>query len=159
MGRKRLPTAIHELKGSFEKNPHRRNKSEPKASTKTPAVPASFRGIPVARAKWKQLCKWLTEMKMLSETDTDLMEAYCLNYARMMEAFKESSKALILQGKYGPIRNPLSLEYHKCADRLLKIMTEMGLTPSSRSSLTTGVLNEFDPFEEYMKKLHTQEGN
>ena len=148
---KPTPTKIAEAKGAFIKNPQRRNKQEPEASKDAPNMPEIFADIPLARLKWNQLSKWLGDMGILSATDTDLMEKYCLNYARMMQAWEGSKDELVLMGKVGPIRNPLSIEYHKCADKHLKMMTEMGLTPSSRAGLKAGDIKEADPFESYLK--------
>jgi len=134
-GRKPLASAIHKKNGSYQKNPQRENKNEPKPPSGAPKMPLTVAGDPAAKRKWAEVIKVLGEMEILSRADKDLLEIFCLNYSHycaLLKAVRDSGFAQ--QDASGFFkRNPLAGELAKVTDRQARLLGEMGLTPSSRT--------------------------
>ncbi len=143
MGRKPLATAVKKHKGSFINQPGRENKNEPLPPKgwpkKTPLVAAD----PLASAKWDETCQLLQDMDVLTKADKDLLELFCMNYSQYIALLKKIQKIGIIteftnhRGETVMKRSPYQAELGKITDRQAKLLTEFGLTPSSRSKIAT----------------------
>ena len=159
VGRKRLSTAVHEAQGSFKKNPQRKNKSEPEAIPGVPSVPDSIEADSVAVAKWFHICGLLSQMRVITQSDSDLIESYCTTYSlyrSSLEHVREHGQVIDVLTQHGSKlgRNPASVELHACMDKMLKLLAEMGLTPASRSKLHAAPKEEeADPFQQLLDKM------
>jgi len=154
-GRKPLSTASHELTGAHDKNPGRRNAREPRPPSGTPDIPAHLKGV--AAKKWRQLASLLYGMRAVTVADSDMLELYCDTYAAYRLARKnvaETGQVIVVRKEAGGLvevkRNPHSTEYHRYADRLAKLLAEMGLTPSSRTRIAVTAQEDDDPFMEWL---------
>ena len=131
-GRKPLSTLEKRARGTFVTNPNRENKNEPQPVAGEPEMPELVAADPVAKAKWADLCKWLGQMKLLATSDGDLMASYCLTWSRFVSLTKAVNREGIVVG----LRvNPKQKEANLMADRLYRLTSEFGLSPSSRSRL------------------------
>lgn len=136
MGRKPLSSATHKKNGSYVKNPQRENKSEPIPVAGTPKMPDTVAADPVAANKWKVVCKMLDDMDVLSTAEGDLLELFCINYSHYVHLLEQVNKTGFAQYvPEGLKRNPLAGELAKVTDRHAKLLSEMGLTPSSRTKI------------------------
>ena len=56
-------------------------------------------------------------------------------------------------------QSPEAQQVHKYAEKLIKLMAELGLTPSSRSRLRVEGKQEEDPFAEFLKRRMEAKAN
>jgi P27 family predicted phage terminase small subunit len=152
-GRKPQATAIKEASGAFIKDPQRRNKSEPEAKRGWPIAPKHVMSDAIAFECWTNVCTTLDELAILTTADQSLMALYCSTYSQWLwlaETVKDGNCSVTnVQGNV--TTSPEAQQVHKYADRLLKMMSELGLTPSSRSRLHVKKDEETDPFQEWLK--------
>jgi P27 family predicted phage terminase small subunit len=152
-GRKPKATAIKEAEGAFVKDPQRRNHQEPKLPMKAPRRPESLKGDKVAQSMWRWLVKNLSEMRVITEADQQLMESYCLTYSRIMEdEFALRKEGNVIETERGPKRNPRAINLVSNRSAQLKMLAELGLTPSARTRLKATPEEETDVFAELMKR-------
>lgn len=132
-GPKAIPTRILKIRGSR------------RARGRKDDVPASGQPIrPVwlvgeAKRKWDMLAPQLGDMGLLAACDRDLLALYCETYNEYLAARKMTKKAksFLIKTPSGRIaRNPLLLIRDDAAERLRKLASEFGMSPSSRSGLT-----------------------
>jgi P27 family predicted phage terminase small subunit len=151
-GRKPIATAIKEASGAFAKDPQRRNKSEPEAKRGWPNAPDHVKSDAVAFECWMNVCTTLDELAILTTADQCLMALYCSTYSQWLwlaETVKDGNcRDINVQGN--ATTTPEAQQVHKYADRLLKMMSELGLTPSSRSRLHVKKDEETDPFQDWL---------
>ena len=87
------------------------------------------------------LCRWMADMGVLSDTYRRAMEGYCesySNYRRTLETVERIGVAIVSKDKDGTTRvtrNPFSMELHKFKDECFRYLTEFGLTPSSKTRI------------------------
>ncbi len=128
-GRKRLATAVKIRNGSFVGKPGRFNSKEPQVSTERPKLPTSLHKDPIAKRTWHRILDYLTDMKVIAITDSELVETYA------------SNQSLLLRSRDGmntdndKLQREATANFHKCLDRSPKLLTEFGLTSASRSKL------------------------
>ena len=129
---------------------------EPQPVEGMPDMPEHLTGV--AAEKWRHLAELLTDMNVITTADKDMMELYCVTYAAYREALANVAKTgqvLVTREDHGKQvevkRNPFSTEFHRYADRMAKLLVEMGLTPSSRTRVTANPKADEDPFTEWLK--------
>ena len=157
-GRKPLATAEKERRGSFTPHPERRNKREPKPPSGRPTKPKHLDEY--ASKKWNAVVKLLDQMGLLNKADADLLELYCVTYSgyrRALESVAKTGMVLVTREDHGEQvevrRNPFSVELHKYMDRMQKLLSEMGLSPVSRSRVqAAGSPEESNPVLEMLRQ-------
>jgi len=148
---RKLSSAAKELNGSYKKDPQRRNKHEPKSTKGKPRITKLAGQTKIGRAFWKATCELLDELGVLVLADVQILESYVLNEVHLQDSM-QSIKDLgqMVESRDGsPKTNPACIEFHKCMDRRVKLMNELGLTPIARQRLVA-VKPEEDPFADYM---------
>ena len=131
-GPKPKPTKLKILAG--EKNKDRINQHEPEAPAGRPPLPASLDDV--GRRAWHALCDALDALGILSTVDAHALQIYCECYSGYRHALEEVAKmgmVLTVEGK--PRRNPYMAEVHQHRAEIMRMQSEFGLTPSSRSRL------------------------
>lgn len=136
-GRKPIPSALSLVRG----NPGHRpiNEDEPKPKTpsqlRCPAGMSKF-----ARKEYRRVAKFLIPLGILTEADTRALEVYAEAFAQWRDAMaKVADEGMVLiTGKGYPIQNPHLTIANAAAKRMLLVLAEFGMTPSSRSRLTVG---------------------
>lgn len=133
-GRRPVPTALKLVSG----NPGNRqlNYLEPKPPLAVPTCPSHL--LPTAKAEWKRLARVLHDMGIISEFDRAALAAYCQAYGRWVEAerkLKETPPLLKTPAGYVQPSPWLGIA-NKNLELKHKFMTELGLTPSSRSRVS-----------------------
>jgi P27 family predicted phage terminase small subunit len=139
-GRKKIPTAIQELRGAYKKDPKRRNQTEPVAPKEKPRCPSHLDAT--AKAEWKFLTGILDELGVLSRADKTALVMYCQSYSEWRKAadmcqqygawqVKKDSKGELItkRHEWDRIRE-------QTQEACRKWLIEFGLTPSARSRLT-----------------------
>jgi len=133
-GRKPLATEVAEANGSYRKNPQRRPKNSIKGGSGIPIKPDFVELDETASAVWDETVSVLKDCNILSETDSHLLTNYVVTYS-------EWKKAAIHVSNHGHENedgktSTQSMTFHKLADRHMKLMGELGLSPSSRARLS-----------------------
>lgn len=145
-GRKPKPTALKLLEGNPGKRPI--NGREPRPPNAKPTCPSHL--SPTAKAEWKRLADALNQIGLLTQVDRAALAAYCQAYGRWVEAEKKLAETpTILKMPSGYIQvSPWLTISNKQLDLMARYMTELGLTPSSRSRLAIQMPSGPKPWEE-----------
>lgn len=133
-GRKAKPTALKLVQGNPGKRPL--NKDEPQPTrVYAPQPPDSLNELEAA--KWTDTARKLAECRVLTELDLDALEIYCRNWVAMHEAIADlNERGKLLRTATGaPMWNPSWSQYKHSEQVCRSIMSEFGMTPSSRTSV------------------------
>ena len=155
-GRKRKPTKQKELSGTLQ--PCRTNKKEPKLSIEKPLVPDWLPDY--AQEFWHEISDLLIKMDVLTKADRTALALFANTYAeyRKADAFLQehgfSYETTNTQGDKMHRAYPEQAIRSDSHRRLMSLMSEFGMTPASRSKVSSGSGAEEDPFEVYMKNAH-----
>jgi P27 family predicted phage terminase small subunit len=134
-GRKPTPTLLKLVSGNPGKRPL--NLREPKPVTAIPTCPAHL--SPTAKAEWKRLARYLHDLGIVSELDRAALAAYCQVYGRWVEAEKKLKETpALLRTPAGYVQpSPWLAISNKNIELMHKFMSELGLSPVSRSRVST----------------------
>ena len=133
-GRKKKPLALRLIDGGAGHRPI--NEKEPKAEKVfDPKPPADYDKL--HKAKWKQMCKQLSDSRVLTVLDLDALDIYVRNWILLCEArldLKDRGK-LLRTATGAPMWNP-SWSQCKYSEGICRsMMAEFGMTPSSRTGI------------------------
>jgi P27 family predicted phage terminase small subunit len=134
-GRRPKPTRMKVLTGNPGKRPL--NKSEPSPNAAVPECPPELG--PVARREWDRLVGELGVLKLLTNLDRAALGAYCGSYslwAESMEAIQKFGTMVKSPSGY-PIQSPYVAIANRQAEIMMRIASEFGFTPASRSRIST----------------------
>jgi P27 family predicted phage terminase small subunit len=92
---------------------------------------------PVARQEWDRIVGELTSKGVLSTFDRGPLASYCTAYALAMEAAEMVHKhgAMIKSPNGFPMQSPYLSHLNKQTEIMIRIATEFGFTPASRSRI------------------------
>lgn len=133
-GRKPLPTNIKLIKGTAKKS--RLNNNEPKPKTDDIKMPTGMSDA--AKKCWRQVSKQLKDASILTNLDTHALMLYCETYAKWQEANDKIKKfgAVIKAPSGFPVQSPYLAISNKAFDQMKAMLTEFGMTPSSRTKVS-----------------------
>jgi P27 family predicted phage terminase small subunit len=134
-GRKPTPMALKVVMGNPGKRPV--NLREPRPEPSLPTCPAHL--LPTAKAEWKRLARQLHALGVISELDRSVLAAYCQAYGRWVMAerkLKETPPLLKTPAGYVQPSPWLAIS-NKNVELMHKFAAELGLSPASRSRVTT----------------------
>lgn len=130
-------------------NPGKRpmNKYEPKPEPIIPECPTELG--PVARREWNRLASELVKLKLLTALDRAALAAYCGAYALWAEATEAIQKygTMVKSPSGYPIQSPYVSIANRQAEIMMRIASEFGFTPASRSRISTPIKNEPNLFD------------
>lgn len=88
-----------------------------------------------AQAEWTRLAPILQRLGVLTETDTGALAAYCEAWATWKGATQQIRKfGMVIKGKEAvPIVSPYVKIAHNALLHMRALLTEFGMTPSSRT--------------------------
>ncbi len=148
-GRKPKPQILKIRAG----NPGKRKlKDSPNPSSEIPPRPEHLNAE--AAAEWDRVAPLLMKLGLLSNLDRANLAAYCLAWARWVEAEKELEKTgTVVKSPNGyPIQNPYLSVANQAAKQMQSLGSEFGLSPSARSRLDVqGQSQERDEFSDFLK--------
>lgn len=154
-GRRPRPTRLKVLAG----NPGRRplNEDEPKPEAAIPECPPELG--PVAQREWQRLAEELIALRMLTNLDRAALAAYCGAYALWAEATENIQKfgTMVKSPSGYPIQSPYVAIANRQAEIMMRIASEFGFTPASRSRISTPQEEHFDLFTPQPKMNHPRE--
>lgn len=132
-GRKRLPTAIKELKGTLQNC--RENKQAPKPGRATDFSPPAHLDE-IGAAEYVSKAELLDRLGVFKEGDSAALAAYADAYSRWVRAVKIINRdGLLIESKGQQVRNPVLSGLNNAVDQMHRFLTEFGLTPASRSKI------------------------
>jgi P27 family predicted phage terminase small subunit len=165
MSRRPKPTAIRRLEGNRGKRAW--NHDEPEPPDGIPRCPNHL--APVARTEWRRVARALHAMGVLTPIDRAALAAYCQSYAKWVEAeqkLKETPPLVKTPSGYVQ-QSPWLLIANKQLELMGRYMTELGMTPASRSRVAAAdprmqvptiefrTIYEADPVADFKKKIET----
>ena len=138
-GRKPKPTHLKLLAGNPGKRPLNESEPQPVPIEETPTPPAWMSGE--ARAKWALEFPKLVRNNMITDVDLTAFARYCQAFGRMVVAESMVAKQgdVMIAPSGFPIQNPYLAIANKAFEQMIKLETEFGMTPSSRSRVSTGL--------------------
>lgn len=133
-GRRPKPTRIKALTGNPGKRPL--NPHEPRPLPSLPDCPQELN--PVARREWMRLTAELAKLNLVTELDRAPLAAYCAAYALWAEAMEQIQKyGTMVKSPTGyPIQSPYLAIANRQAEIMLRVASEFGFTPASRSRIS-----------------------
>ena len=139
-GRKPKPTAVKVLEGNPGKRPL--NMYEPVPEKKAPECPSWLNDE--AKAEWDRLADKMMNLGTLTEMDMAAFAGYCKSYARWKEAEEFIEKhGTIVKTPSGYWQQVPQVSIAQTNLKvMLKFCSEFGLTPSSRSRMIAGEVQE-----------------
>ena len=157
MGRPKLPTELKILKGTLEKSRVLKDEMKPDKITNIP-YPPDWLGD-VAKKEWYAITKELHKLKMLTNLDLSMLAVYCneiQTYIECQEIIKNKSRVQTIKNPDGSLKSQNQSAYQRIANdsvmKAIKIASEFGLTPASRTRIGTGqIMDNDDPFVEFLK--------
>src|SRR5258707_3791368 len=144
-GRRPKPTRLKMLTGNPGKRPL--NKDEPRPDANIPECPPELG--PLARAEWDRLVDELAALRMLTNLDRAALAAYCGAYALWAEATVQLQKygAMIKSPTGFPIQSPYLSIANRQAEIMMRIASEFGFTPASRSRISAPPQDQLPLFD------------
>lgn len=148
-GRKPVPTAMKVIRG----NPGRRplNAHEPQPQAPVDLTPPAWLQED-AKIEWADKAPMLQRLGLLTEADLDAFCLYCQTFARWKAAEKkllEFGMVIKSSSHNGfPIVSPYLQIANKAQQQATRMLIEFGLTPSSRSRVTTSTPSGVDTQKE-----------
>jgi len=134
-GRRPIPTRLKYLTGNPGKRPM--NKFEPRPEPAIPECPSELG--PSAKQEWDRLVGELAQLNLLTNLDRAALAAYCGAYALWANATEQIQKygAMIKSPSGYPVQSPYIAIANRQAEIMIRIASEFGFTPASRSRIST----------------------
>jgi P27 family predicted phage terminase small subunit len=138
----------------FEGNPGKRKTSgakEAKPKNTKPTCPQHVQGE--ARREWNRIAKDLHAAGLLTKIDKAALATYCVAWGRWVDAENQLRKhGPIVKARTGfPIQNPWCAIANKAMQQMQKAMTELGMTPSSRTRIHVETPDSEDALDSFLK--------
>jgi P27 family predicted phage terminase small subunit len=141
-----VPLRLKLLRGNPGKRAIR-PEPEPARDPQCPDPPRHVRGL--AADEWWRVGPPLWSIGVLRVTDVAVLAAYCVQYARWIDAETLLARmadndpvasGLLIRSADGTARgNPLERIAARAAESMLRFASELGLTPVARSRLAAGI--------------------
>ena len=137
---KRVPPDWRILRG----NPSRRPippQMRPKMLEAMPDPPDVVSASEDARNAWFDVGSELCDVGVMSTLDLSTFGVFCISYARWLACERAmAASGLTIEGRGGPVRNPLLRITAQAASDAVKLASEFGLSPSARLNVAVGGL-------------------
>jgi P27 family predicted phage terminase small subunit len=133
-GRRPKPSRIKVLTGNHGKRPL--NAHEPRPE---PALPECPPGLsPAGRREWERLGAELSKLNLVMNLDRGALATYCAAYGLWTEALEQIQKyGTMVKSPTGyPIQSPYLAIANRQAELMIRIASEFGFTPASRSRIS-----------------------
>lgn len=140
-GRPPKPSRIKALTGNPGKRPL--NAHEPRPVPALPECPPEL--SPFARQEWSRLGVELSKLNLITHLDRGALAAYCAAYGFWAEAMLQIQKfGTMVKSPTGyPMQSPYLAIANRQAEIMLRVASEFGFTPASRSRISTPPPDQF----------------
>lgn len=129
-------------------NPGKRplNPHEPRPEPSLPECPPEL--SPVAQREWARLAAELSKLSLITQLDRGALATYCGAYAMWAEAMEQIQKfGTMVKSPTGyPIQSPYLAIANRQAEIMMRIASEFGFTPASRSRIAAPAPEELPLF-------------
>ena len=145
-GPRPVPTPIKHVRGTQRAD--RMNHHEPKVKASIPPCPAHLSGE--AKKEWRRLGRQLASLGLLSSIDRGALALYCQAWGRWVEAEEALKRhGVMVKSPSGfPMQSPYLAVANKAMEQMRALLTEFGMSPSSRTRVHADpVLAEDDEME------------
>src|SRR3954447_4830052 len=144
-GHRPKPTRLKVLMGNPGKRPL--NANEPKPEVAIPDCPVELGEV--ARREWERMAPQLAALRILTHLDRAALAAYCGAYAMWAEATEAIQKyGTMVKSPTGyPVQSPYVSIANRQAEIMMRIASEFGFTPASRSRISTPQQPELGLFD------------
>jgi P27 family predicted phage terminase small subunit len=144
-GRRPKPTRIKALTGNPGKRPL--NIHEPRPEPALPACPREL--SPSVQQEWARLTAELSKLNLITNLDRGALATYCGAYAMWAEAMEQIQKyGTMVKSPTGfPIQSPYLAIVNRQAEIMMRIASEFGFTPASRSRITAPLADQLPLFD------------
>src|SRR5688572_10690474 len=148
-GRKPLPSNVVRLRGNPGKR--RLNGAEPTPAPGVPTCPSCLGHE--AGKEWKRLAKELGDLGLLTRIDRRMLAAYCQAHALWVEAVSSIERygTMVKSPNGYPMQSPYVAVANKQVEIMVRIASEFGMTPSSRTRIRVGEPTPVDAFETFLQ--------
>ena len=121
--------------------------NEPKPDAEIPDCPPELG--PVAQREWQRLSIELNKLRILTQLDRAALAAYCGAYSLWAEATENIQKfgTMVKSPSGYPIQSPYVSIANRQAEIMMRIASEFGFTPASRSRISTPAAQERSLFD------------
>ena len=144
-GRRPLPTLLKAQKGTLRVD--RQNGDEPQPKAEVPRCPEHLQGD--AKKEWRRMSRDLVKMGLLARIDRGALALYCQAWGRWVDAEQALVKyGVIVKSPNGfPVQSPYLSIANKAMAQMRMLLTEFGMSPSSRARVHAEPQPREDPFE------------
>ena len=156
-GRNPKPTAAKVLAG--ESRPSRLNENEPKPEAGIPDCPPGMSEL--SKAYWDYYAPILDRMRILTEADMSILEAFCkicaeaITFEKVLEKEGWYTDILKMDSLGNEIRekkvHPLAVRLEKRRDDIRHYTNLLGLNPSARARFSVPKEDAGDDFDKFMR--------
>jgi len=146
-GRRPKPTALKILEGT-QKGPAKR---EPSLPAGVPPMPERLKVDQIAVDKWQELAGILTSMGVLTLGDGEALATLCeVHSAEQACLLQLRAGGAVMHTDLGGVKpNPAGPLYRSLVSQKASLLSEFGLTPSSRTKLATKAEVQKDELEAF----------
>jgi P27 family predicted phage terminase small subunit len=125
---------------------HPLNTDEPRPESTVPDCPPELNAA--AKREWERLVGELAKLRVVTQLDRAALAAYCGAYALWAEATEAIGKfGVMVKSPTGfPIQSPYVSIANRQAEIMMRIASEFGFTPASRSRIALPSEDEPDLF-------------
>jgi len=156
-GRKKLPTEIKQLKGTLRADRQLKDEMKPAKIVDLPYPPEYLNDD--GKKEWYNIIKEYHKLGMISKLDLSMLALYCNEisiYIEMVNKLRDKDRVMVFKNPDGSIKYAAQVPYQKIANdalaKALKIASEFGLTPSSRTRISVGQISDNeDPIMQFLK--------
>jgi P27 family predicted phage terminase small subunit len=128
------------------------NRAEPRPRLAIPACPRHLNAE--AKAEWKRISLELHQLGLLTEIDRAALAMYCQCWGRWRyaeEKLKDEKLLIVKAPTDQPMQNPWLQIANRAMRQMQSLLSEFGMSPSSRSRVATGEPPAHDPFDELLR--------
>jgi P27 family predicted phage terminase small subunit len=146
------PTALKVIQGTDRAD--RRNECEPVLATRIPECPEHLAGE--AKREWERTTKLLAAAGLVAEIDRAALASYCQAWGRWVEAEEALRRhgVVIKSPNNFPMPSPYLAIANKAMDQMRLLLTEFGMTPSSRARVVA--MPDTESIQESRRELEEQ---
>lgn len=155
-GARPLPTKLKFVRGTLRKG--RVNAHEPVLEVEIPPCPRELGAA--AKKEWKRIAPELAGMGLLSRIDRAALALYCDSYGRWLEAIGALKKfGVVIKSTNGyPVQSPFVAIANKAGEQVRLLLSEFGMSPSSRTRVhAIPLANEDNALEALRRRRREQE--
>jgi P27 family predicted phage terminase small subunit len=151
-GRKPKPTNLKILQGNAGRRPLNKTDISVEVLEKAPECP-EWIGRHGAEV-WARVADWLVGSKILAESDTHNLEAFCSAYQNYRDASEHIRlHGLVITNQNGELKkNPACTVVAESLRQMNVYGASLGLDPASRTRLAAPNENQENPFESLLRK-------